>query len=182
MQYGQWIGRTAPALIFLFNALGIGDQPRPAHELAAHGAPAALVPTLIMAGRALQLVAGIALVIGWHERIAALLLALFLIPATLTAHDFWASPGPEFQGQLVNFLKNLAMFGGLCFVAFRLPTAAAGARRDNASEEGSVMPATRDHSTPGGPGRSLAGCTKGGITPGTPAPAAPRKTNPPPLH
>lgn len=127
MQYGQWIARTALALIFLFNALGIVDQTRPARELAAHGAPAALVPTLIMAGRALQLVAGIALVVGWHERIAALLLALFLIPATLTAHAFWAASGPEFQGQLVNFLKNLAMFGGLCFVAFRLPAATPGA-------------------------------------------------------
>ncbi len=155
MQYGQWIARAALALIFLFNAFGVVDQTRAAHELAAHGAPAALVPALIVAGRALQLVAGIALVVGWHERIAALLLALFLIPATLTAHDFWASHGPEFQGQLVNFLKNLAMFGGLCFVAFRLPTAAAGARRDNASEEGSVMRATSDHSTPGAPGRSL---------------------------
>jgi len=155
MQYGQWIGRTALALIFLFNALGIVDQTRPAHELAAHGTPAALVPTLIMAGRALQLVAGIALVIGWHERIAALLLALFLIPATLTAHDFWASPGPEFQGQLVNFLKNLAMFGGLCFVAFRLPTSAAGASRTNPSEEGSMMRAARDHSTSGAPGGSV---------------------------
>jgi putative oxidoreductase len=133
MQYGQWIGRTALALVFLFNALGIVDQTRPARELAAHGAPAALVPTLIMAGRALQLVAGIALVIGWHERIAALLLALFLIPATLTAHDFWAAAGPEFQGQLVNFLKNLAMFGGLCFVAFRLPPAAEGAPRVDGS-------------------------------------------------
>jgi putative oxidoreductase len=97
MQYGQWIGRTALALIFLFNALGIVDQTRPAHELAAHGTPAALVPTLIMAGRALQLVAGITLVIGWHERIAALLLALFLIPATLTAHDFWRFPAPSFR-------------------------------------------------------------------------------------
>jgi putative oxidoreductase len=155
MQYGQWIGRAALALIFLFNALGIVDQTRPAHELAAHGAPAALVPTLIMAGRALQLVAGIALVIGWHERIAALLLALFLIPATLTAHDFWASPGPEFQGQFVNFLKNLAMFGGLCFVAFRLPTSAAGTRRTNPSEEGSMMRAARDHSTSGAPGGSV---------------------------
>jgi hypothetical protein len=28
--------------------------------------------------------------------------------------------GPELQGQLVNFLKNIAMFGGLCFVAFRI--------------------------------------------------------------
>ena len=146
---------AALALIFLFNALGVVDQTRAAHELAAHGAPAALVPTLIVAGRVLQLVAGIALVIGWHERLAALLLALFLISATLTAHDFWASPGPEFQGQLVNFLKHLAMFGGLCFVAFRLPTAAAGAGRDNASEEGSVMRATSDHSTSSACGRSL---------------------------
>src|SRR6266852_783275 len=71
MQYGQWIGRAALALIFLFNALGVVDQTRAAQELAAHGAPAALVPTLIVAGRALQLVAGIALVIGWHERLAA---------------------------------------------------------------------------------------------------------------
>ena len=55
-------------------------------------APAALVPTLIVAGRVLQLVAGIALVIGWHERLAALLLALFLIPATLTAHDVLGVP------------------------------------------------------------------------------------------
>ena len=150
MRYGQWIGRAALALIFLFNAFGVVDQTRPANELTAHGAPAALVPTLMLGGRALQLVfvssherepgaligqfarqdesesarqlvAGIALVVGWHERVAALLLAGFLIPATLTAHDFWAYHGPEMQGQLVNFLKNVAMFGGLCFVAFRLP-------------------------------------------------------------
>src|SRR5213594_2928169 len=121
MRYGEWIGRVTLALIFLCNAVGVVDQTRAASELAAHGAPAALVPTLIMAGRALQLVAGIALVIGWHERLAALFLALFLIPATLAAHDFWAYHGPELQGQLVNFLKNVAMFGGLCSVAFRLP-------------------------------------------------------------
>src|SRR5258705_8300906 len=121
MQYGQWTGRTALALIFLLNALGVVDQTRPASELLAHGAPAALVPIMINAGRALQLVAGIALVIGWHERLAALFLALFLIPATLTAHDFWAYHGPELQGQLVNFLKNLAIVGGLFFMAFHLP-------------------------------------------------------------
>src|SRR6266436_7914992 len=148
MQYGQWIGRTALALIFLFNALGIVDQTRPAHELAAHGAPAALVPTLIMAGRALQLVAGIALVIGWHERIAALLLALFLIPATLTAHDFWASPGPELQGQLANFLKNVAMFGGLIFVSFRSGSDSPTSQTKAMLQADSVMRATRDHSTP----------------------------------
>jgi uncharacterized membrane protein YphA (DoxX/SURF4 family) len=37
----------------------------------------------------------IALVVGWHERVAALLLAGILIPATLTAHNFWAYHGIE---------------------------------------------------------------------------------------
>jgi putative oxidoreductase len=119
MRYGEWIGRGALAVIFLLNGLGIVDQSRAAQELAAHGAPPALVPILMLAGRALQTVAGIALVAGWHERVAASLLALFLVPATLTAHDFWAYRGSELQGQLVNFLKNVAMFGGLCVVAFR---------------------------------------------------------------
>src|SRR2546428_3093707 len=155
MQYGQWIGRTALALIFLFNALGIVDQTRPAHELAAHGAPVALVPTLIMAGRALQLVAGIALVIGWHERLAALCLALFLIPATLAAHDFWAYHGPELQGQLANFLKNVAMFGGLIFVSFRLGPSTPTSQSKATSQADSVMRAARNHSTSGAPGRSL---------------------------
>jgi len=154
MRYGQWIGRAALALIFLFNALGLVDQTRAASELASHGAPAALVPTLMIAGRALQLVAGIALVIGWHERLAALLLALFLIPATLTAHDFWAYHGPELQGQLVNFLKNVAIVGGLCFVAFHLPDGTTSHWND-ASEEEPVMRATNDDSRSTAPVRSL---------------------------
>jgi putative oxidoreductase len=153
MRYGEWIGRATLALIFLCNALGVVDQTRAANELAAHGAPAALVPTLMMAGRALQLVASIALVIGWHERLAALCLALFLIPATLVAHDFWAYHGPELQGQLANFLKNVAMFGGLIFVTFRLGPGTPTSQQKNRFQADSVMPATRDHSTSGTPDR-----------------------------
>jgi putative oxidoreductase len=123
MRYGEGIGRIALAIIFLLNGLGVVDQSRAAQELAAYGTPVALVPLLIIAGRVLQMAAGIALVVGWHERVAALCLAVFLVPATLTAHDFWAYRGAEQQGQLVNFLKNLAMFGGLCFVAFRSTSA-----------------------------------------------------------
>src|SRR6185436_9935800 len=147
MQYGQWIGRTALALIFLLNALGVVDQTRPATELLAHGVPAELVPSMIMAGRALQLVAGIALVIGWHERLAALFLALFLIPATLTAHDFWAYHGPELQGQLANFLKNVAMFGGLIFVSFRLGPGTPSSQKKDTFQA--------DSETSGAPERSL---------------------------
>ena len=155
MRYGERIDRVTLALIFLCNAVGVVDQTRAAHELAAHGAPAALVPALIMAGRALQLVAGIALVIGWHERLAALFLALFLIPATLAAHDFWAYHGSELQGRLANFLKNVAMFGGLIFVSFRLGPGTPPSQKKDTFQADSVMRSTRNLSTSGAPGRSL---------------------------
>jgi len=37
----------------------------------------------------------------------------------VTAHDFEAYRGPERWGQPASFLKNVAMIGGRCFVAFR---------------------------------------------------------------
>ena len=72
IQHGGWIGRIALALIFLFNGFGIVDQRRAAQERAAHGTPPPLVPLLIIAGRVLQIAAGIALVVGWPERVASI--------------------------------------------------------------------------------------------------------------
>jgi putative oxidoreductase len=120
MRYGIWLSRGFLALIFLLNGFGVIDQARAAQELSAR-VPGAPVAMLIIAGRVLQIAAGTALLLGWHERIAALALAAFLVPATLTAHDFWAHPGPEYQAQLGNFAKNVAMLGGLLLVACREP-------------------------------------------------------------
>jgi len=119
MEYGVWLSRFFLALIFLLNGLGVIDQARGAQELAGHGVPMSLVPLLMIGGRILQVVAGGALLLGVRERLAALALAAFLIPATLAAHDFWAYRGPELQAQLVNFSKNVAMLGGLLLVVFR---------------------------------------------------------------
>jgi uncharacterized membrane protein YphA (DoxX/SURF4 family) len=39
-------------------------------------------------------------------------------PATLVSHSLWLSAGTlAFMGQLINFSKNLAILGGLLFVA-----------------------------------------------------------------
>jgi uncharacterized membrane protein YphA (DoxX/SURF4 family) len=82
-----------------------------------HGIPGALVPTLIVAARALQLIAGLGLILGIYPRIAALALLLFLIPATLMAHAFWLAMGTSlYMVQLINFFKNVSMAGGLIFI------------------------------------------------------------------
>ncbi len=120
LQLASWIGLGLLSLIFLANALGIVDPARAAQELAAAGwarGMARYAGALVWGGRLLQLVATPALFFGLTRPFAALALAGFLVPATLTAHAFWR-PGPEPRGaQLVQFLKNLAMIGGLLVAA-----------------------------------------------------------------
>ena len=72
----------------------------------------------MLGGRSVELIGGLALAFGIFPRVAALALIAFLVAATLVGHAFWlaAAGTPVFVGQLINFLKNLAMMGGLLFV------------------------------------------------------------------
>jgi len=116
-RYAMVAARILVAMIFMLNGLNIIGQTLAAHELAAYGAPASLIPSLIIAARTLQLVAGTCLILGVYPRISALALLLFLIPATLLAHPFWKALGTSlYQVQLINFSKNVCMTGGLIFI------------------------------------------------------------------
>jgi len=106
------------AIVFLLNAIGIIDQTEAARELAERGARPNLVPYLMLVGRGVELIGGLALGLGIFPRVAALALSAFLVAATLVGHAFWLAAGtPAFVGQLINFLKNLAIGGGLLFIA-----------------------------------------------------------------
>jgi putative oxidoreductase len=111
------LARVLVALIFLINGFGIIDQSFAVHEMIARGIPANLAPAFSMAGRLVEILAGAGLVFGLYPEICALALIAFMIPASLIAHSFWLESGQLFQIQLVNFLKNLAMIGGLLFIA-----------------------------------------------------------------
>ena len=56
---------------------------------------------------AFEILAGLALLVGWQTRIAALLLAGFCIVSAVIFHTNFAD-----QIQMIMFLKNLAMAGG----------------------------------------------------------------------
>ena len=66
---------------------------------------------------AIELGAGLALLAGWRTRQAAWLLALFVLIATFMAHRFWEFDAALQANQMNHFLKNLAIIGGLAFVA-----------------------------------------------------------------
>ncbi len=66
---------------------------------------------------AIELAGAAMLFLGYRARLASFVLFLYLIPITLIFHNFWASHGVEAQMQMVNFLKNIAIMGGLLMVA-----------------------------------------------------------------
>lgn len=65
---------------------------------------------------ALELIAGLALMLGWKTRLMALLLAKFTIVSAFLFHGFWSFPPEQLAAQQVQFLKNLCIAGGLMFV------------------------------------------------------------------
>jgi len=60
---------------------------------------------------------GILLVIGWRTRLVAWILAGFVVLATLAAHRYWEFDAAQYVPQLTNFMKNLAITGGLLSLA-----------------------------------------------------------------
>ena len=70
---------------------------------------------------AVQLLGGLAIVLGWQFRAAAAALAAFTVVATLIGHPFWAFAGVEFQRQLTTALEHLAIVGGYLLLTITGP-------------------------------------------------------------
>ncbi|GAA3050689.1 DoxX family protein [Actinokineospora globicatena] len=70
--------------------------------------------TLVRIDGAVKVAAGVALALGKVPRLAALLLSASVVPTTVAAHPFWEEKDPaERKQQLVHFLKNVGLLGGL---------------------------------------------------------------------
>lgn len=93
--------------IFTFHAM--------AGMLAAKGFPLATVAAGIAI--AIEVVGGLAILTGFKAKIAAWVVFLYLIPTTLLFHNFWTMQGAMRVSNQTNFMKNLAIMGGLLLLA-----------------------------------------------------------------
>lgn len=111
------VGRVLLAAVFLVAGLRkIMGPAATAGYFAKLGMPAAevmvWVAVIIEVGGALMLIS------GWKIRYAAWVIALFVLIASFMAHRFWEISDPaQYGNQLNHFLKNMAIIGGLMFVA-----------------------------------------------------------------
>ncbi len=105
-------GRAGLSLIFLLSAFGkLMNLSGTAGYMASKNMP--LVPLFLAGAIAFELLGGLSVLLGFKARWGAAALIFFLIPATLIFHNFWAYEGMEQQMQMINFLKNVAIGGGL---------------------------------------------------------------------
>lgn len=79
----------------------------------AKGVPAAELAVPFSGG--MLVFGGLGIALGAFPALAAGAVALFLLVATPTMHDFWAAPEEEQQTEMTQFLKNVAMLGGALF-------------------------------------------------------------------
>lgn len=87
------------------------------HHAARQGVP--LAEILVPLSGMLALAGGLAVLLGYHARIGAWLLVLFLVPVTLMMHAFWKAPDWTMAAmQQVMFMKNVAMLGGALLIAY----------------------------------------------------------------
>ena len=64
-----------------------------------------------------ELGVGLALLVGYKARYAALVLALFTVAAAIGFHNFWAMEEAKVMINRIQFFKNLSIAGGLLFIA-----------------------------------------------------------------
>lgn len=105
------VGRILIAVLFLLSGLGkIAAPTMTQGYIASVGLPAPFFGYLIAI--IVEVGGGLLLVVGYQTRIVALIMAAFTVVAALVFHHNFAD-----QNQMIHFLKNIAVAGGLLQVA-----------------------------------------------------------------
>ena len=112
------LGRVAIGALYVPSGYGkLMDPSRMTGMLGTKGWP---VPGVFaIAAGIVELVGGIALIVGFKARCTAVALIVFTIIASLLAHAYWDLDGAARTAQYIQFYKNLAIIGGLLLVLAR---------------------------------------------------------------
>jgi putative oxidoreductase len=71
----------------------------------------------IVAAATLELLGGLAILTGFHVRVVSWILFAYLIPTSILFHNYWALQGALRATMEAHFFKNMAIMGGLLFLA-----------------------------------------------------------------
>lgn len=102
------IGRLLLSMIFIFSGFTkITGYAGTAGYMESMGVPSILLPLVI----ALELLGGIAILIGFKARLVSILFVGFNIMSAILFHQFWMD-----ESQMNPFMKNIAIAGGFLLI------------------------------------------------------------------
>lgn len=105
------VGRLLLAIMFILSGLGkIGAPEATQGYIASVGLPSPMLGYLLSI--LVEVGGGVLLVVGYRARLVSLVLAAFTVVAALVFHHNFAD-----QNQMIHFLKNISIVGGLLQVA-----------------------------------------------------------------
>ena len=105
------LGRILLAAIFLLSGYHKLMDPQGTQEFMISMGMTTVTTLFYWGAVAIEIGGGLSLLFGFMTRTGALVLALFMIPTTAIFHINFSDPN-----QMIHFLKNLAMTGGLMYV------------------------------------------------------------------
>jgi len=112
----QLVARVLLSWMFLQSAYSHFTQVKP---MAAYskGAGVPLPEVAVVATGLMLLAGGLSLLLGFHPRIGAGLLFVFLVPASFMMHAFWRETDPmQRAGQRAQFWKNITLAGAMLWI------------------------------------------------------------------
>ena len=116
MQYLELAARQLFSVIFIIASAGHFSQGTIA-SAAQHGVP--MAGLLVPASGLTALMGGLSLLFGYRAKMGAWLLVLFLVPVTLTMHNFWTVSDPVIsQMHQAMFGRNILMLSGALLIAY----------------------------------------------------------------
>jgi putative oxidoreductase len=83
------------------------------------GAPAPELSAVIAV--VMELVVGVALLVGFFTRPLALLLAVYTLGTAIIGHHYWNMTGAVQYDNMIHFYKNIAIIGGLLLLCVSGP-------------------------------------------------------------
>jgi putative oxidoreductase len=134
LTYAAPLGRVLLSIMFITSGLQkITGYAGTQGYMEMMGVPGFLLPIVII----VEVVGGIALLIGWQARLSAFLLAGFSLVSGFLFHYLpsLGMEGMEAQGQMISFMKNVTIAGGMLMVTAFGPGALSVEKR------GSTVPA-----------------------------------------
>jgi putative oxidoreductase len=110
------IGRIFMSSVFLiFGVLKFVTLPYYVQLAAGKGMP--MPQAAILCAAALEVLGGLAILVGFQTRIVSWILFVYMIPTSILFHNYWALQGALRAAMQAHFFKNMAIMGGLLFLA-----------------------------------------------------------------